>query len=326
MLRTLLSARTALESVRGTGLTPTRLLYFEEGTHEQEIGTIRPTERRASYFEAFRGYPGLERNRFRFSGDATYDQLAFWLALAVKGGVTGTGASADKTWAYVPTAGTDDLKSCTIQFGYTDSIGASKPAWEVNGCMVNTFTLRWAKDDLVRYEADLISYKAATQISAFTGSLTDRTEISLVGTGTAVYIDSSTIGSTADANVVSAELTIDNRLVILDTLNATAYGTSIQRPEPRGATLRLTRVYANDTERDLYVAKTLRKVRVGTTGPTLGSSNYKLDADFYGKIDSLSSTDVNGIGAEQMTLLSEYDSTATSDFLFTLVNSLAAIT
>jgi hypothetical protein len=326
VLRTLLSARTALESARGTPVTPTRLLYFESGAHEQEIGTIRPVERRNSFFESFRSYPGLERNRFTFRFFATYDQLAFWLALAVKGGVTGTGAGADKTWAYVPSASTDDLKSCTLQFGYADGIGASKPAWEVAGCMVTSLSLRWEKGGPVMGNVELISHKGATQISAFTGALSDRSEVDLLGTLTSTFVDASTMGSTADANITSAEFTVDNKLALLDTLNGTNTAASVQRPEPRTWALNLTRVYANDTERDAYVAKTLRKVRIRTLGPTLGATNYKLDTDCYGIIDKITSAEVDGIGAEAITILPQYDSTATTDYGFSLVNSLAAIT
>jgi hypothetical protein len=36
-LRVFQSARAALESTRGTGLTPTRLVYFEEGGFKQDV-------------------------------------------------------------------------------------------------------------------------------------------------------------------------------------------------------------------------------------------------------------------------------------------------
>lgn len=325
-LRTLLTARAGLESTRGTSVTPTRLVYFEDGSHSQEIATIRPPERRASYFEAFRSYAGIERNTLEFSGDVTYDDLIWWANLHVKAVASGTGASADKTWAFAPSATTDDLKSATVQFGYADGIGATRPAWEVEHVLGDELTLTWTKGEAVRFASRLMTPEAAEQISAFTGSLSDRTTVSALGTTTAVYIDPSTIGTTADANVIEASFTLNNGFAYLDTLNGTNVAKDLLRPSPRTWRLELTRYYADDTERDAYVAKTLRKIRIQTTGPALGSSNYRIRLDTYGIIDSVETADVDGMGTERITILPQYDATATTDFSLEVVNATASIT
>jgi hypothetical protein len=325
-LRTLLTARAGLESTRGAGATPTRLVYFEDGIHNQEIATIRPRERRASYFEAFRSYPGLERNSFEFGGDVTFDDLIWWANLHVKAVASGTGAGADKTWAFTPTASSDDLKSATLQWGYADGIGATRPAWAVDHVLGDELTLTWTKGDAVRFRSRLLSPKAASQISAFTGSPTDRTTISALGTATVVYIDAATIGTTADANIVEATFSLNNGLAHLDTLNGTNVAADLLRPEPRTWRLELTRYYGNDTERDAYVAKTLRKIRIQTTGPSLGGSAYRIRLDAYGIIDAIENADVDGLGTERITILPQYDSTAATDFSLEVVNATASIT
>src|SRR5258707_1225656 len=44
------TARAILETTRGSGGTPTRLLYFDDGFVQQDVKTIRPQHLRQSYF------------------------------------------------------------------------------------------------------------------------------------------------------------------------------------------------------------------------------------------------------------------------------------
>lgn len=327
-VKTLLSARAGLETTRGTGVTPTRLIYFEEGGHDQKVATIRPMERRASYVEAFRSYAGIERNQLNFSGDATFTDLIWWANVHMKAVASGTGAGADKTWTFVPTHTSDDIKSATVQFGYTDSIGASRPAWEVQGCLGEDLTLTWTKGETLKFASTLMSPEAATQLSAFTGSLSDRTTVSALGVATTVSIDTSTIGTTADSDVMDAEFNLVNGWKHLDTLNNTAVASELLRTDPKSWKLTLTRYYRNDTELDAMIAKTVRKIRVETTGPSLGGSNYRIRLDCYGVYDgdAYEKTEVDGMGVEKFVLLPQYDSTATTDVSLEVVNADASIT
>lgn len=327
-LQTLLTARAALETARGTAITPTRLIYFGDGSHSQEVGTIRPSEKRASYIEAFRAYPGIERNGFQFSGALTFEQAVWWANLHVKAVASGVGASADKTWTFAPTLTSDDLKSATIQFGYADSIGATLPAWEVPGCLGEELTIEWAKDDVVRFSSSLMTHKGASQISAFTGALSDVTTIDALGTGTVVYVDTTTIGSTLDANILDGSFSLTNGYTYLDALNGTATASAILRPNPRSWRLNVSRYYANDTELDLYLTKAMRKVRVKVTGPLIPTTavNNSITLDLYGvwEVNALGESD--GLGVAKMTLAPLYDSTATNDMGLVIVNAMATVT
>lgn len=327
-VKTLLSARAALEAARGTGLTPTRLLYFEEGSHEQKVATIRPKELRASFVESFRSYAGIERNGFTFSGDCTFDDLIWWANVHLKAVASGTGAGADKTWAFLPTHTSDDIKSATLQFGYTDNIGATRPAWEVQGVLGEDLTLTWKKGETLKFASKLMSAEAATQLSAFTGALSDRATVSALGTGTQTFIDTATIGSTADADVMDVEFNLVNGWKYLDTLNGTAVATELLRTDPKAWKLTLTRYYRNDTELDAMIAKTVRKIRVQTTGPSLGGSAYRIRLDCYGVYDgdAYEKSEVDGIGVEKFVLVPQYDTTATTDVSLEVVTATAAIT
>lgn len=326
-LKTFWSARAGIETTPGTPLAAmTHFVYFKDGTHDYQIPTIVPEEERASYFGTFRVYPGIERNVLNFTVPGVgFDDLSRWAAVAVKGVTSGTGASADKTWAFAPSATTDDLKRLTVQIGFADAI-ASAPGKQIAGCVADELSLTWAKNAGLSLGAKLMTNKSATDITAWTGTPADRTNVTPLGTATRVYIDSTTIGTTADDNVFDATWTLTNGFAPRDTMDNTALASALERPAVRGWKLDLTRFYANANERGAYATKTPRKIRIKTTGPVLGGSFYSVQLDLYGYIDSVSRSDVNGFGAEKLSILPVYDTTAATDFSLTVVNSLASIT
>lgn len=322
------SARAALEAARGTDLTPTRIIYGEEFTHSQSVATIRPTEHRASYNPVYSAAAGPESNTLRIAGRMTYDDLIWYGNLFVKAVSSGTGAGADKTWTFLPTANADDVKTATVQLGDAVSIGATTPGVKLNYVFGQTLNLHWEKNDdgAMTFAADFLAAKAATQITAFTGALADRTTIPVSCNNTVVYIDSSTIGSTADNNVIAVDWTLDLAPVPLYTLDGTTAARDVYRPDFRRWTATITRQFANDTEWDKYVDKTVRKVRVRTTGAALGGSNYKVDLDLYGAYTNREWSEVDGIITEVLTLEQVYDTSATADFQLVVVNATASIT
>jgi hypothetical protein len=321
------SARAALETTRGTSLTPTRLIYAEEFEHTQDIRTIRPTELRNSYNPVYQASAGPETNGFRMRGRMSYDDLIWHANLFVKAVASGTGAGADKTWTFLPSAATDDVKTATVQLGYADTI-ATAPGLELNYVFGDTFNLHFEKNDdgAVTFESVFASAKAATQLTAFTGSLSDRQVVLASANNTQVYIDAATIGTTADANVISVDFNLQLAPVPLYTLDGTTAARAVYRPNHRRWSATIVRQYANDTEWDRYVDKAERKIRVRTTGPTLGSTNYKIDLDLYGHYTGRTWSDVDGIITETLTLEQVYDSTATADFSLVVVNATSSIT
>jgi hypothetical protein len=324
------SARAALEGTRGTDLTPTRLIYGEEITHSQEIATIRPTERRASYNPVYSAAAGPERNNLHISGRMSFTDLIWYGNLFFKGVATGTGAGADKTWTFLPTANADDVKTATVQLGDAVAIGASTPGVKLNYCFGQTFNLHWEKNDdgAVTFAADFLAAKAASQITAFTGSLTDRVTVPASANGTTAYIDTTTIGSTADTSVIAVDFNLDLAPVPLYTLDGTTAAKDIYRPDFRRWTATITRQYTTKTEWDKYVDKGIRKVRIKTVGGTIPTTAnpYSLQLDLYGAYTNRESAEVDGIVTEVLTLEQVYDTTATADHSLTVVNDVASIT
>lgn len=324
------SARAGLEAARGTDTTPVSALEFETAFHQQAVQTIRPLTLRGSYNGYLSAAAGTETNTFEMSGALSYD-MAIWLAnthiKAVAGGVKGVGI--DYLWTFLPTAASDDIKSASVQIGYSDGIGAGQPAVKLNYCLGDELELTWDKsgDGTVLYKSKMVSPLAATQISAFTGTATaiGATYLPSAST-TAVTVDTTTIGSTADTYWDSLTFTLTNGFKNLYTLNNTTAATATFRPGPRNWKLTGSRYYQSKTEWDAYVAKTKRKIRIKSLGPVIGSSTYWINLDLYGVYTEMTWDEKDDLGFQTFTLEPLYDGTATADFIFTVTSGLVSIT
>lgn len=327
-LKVFTSARAALESVRGTDLVPTRLIYGEEFTHEQVSATIRPTELRGSYNPVYSAAAGPETNTLGISGRMSYTDAIWYGNLFFMALASGTGGGADKTWTFLPAAASDTVKTATIQLGYADTI-ATAPGIKLNYCMGQSLNLHWEKNDdgAVTFDAQFMSAKAGTQITAFTGSLSDRTTVPCSSNDTLVYIDtSSAIGTTTDSYVIAVDWTLELGPVPLYTLDGTTAAAAVYRPDYRRWSAQITRQFVNDTLWDDFLDKTTQKVRIRTLGASLGGSNYKLQLDLYGTYTAREWSEVDGIITEVLTLEQIYDATATADHTLVVVNEVASIT
>jgi hypothetical protein len=325
-LRIFTSARAALETTRGTPVTPTRILYFEELTHEQDVQTIRPTE--LGGYEAHKtATEGVETNTLTLAGRMSYTDLIWYGNTFIAPLASGTGAGADKTWSFVPSLTSDNIKTATIQAGYSDTI-ATAPGVSLPYCLGNTLNLHWEKsgDGAVTFNANFFIGASATDITAFTGSLSDRTVVPMSSTDTITYVDATTIGTTPDTNFVSADWTLNLGPVAFYALDGTNSANAIYRPNPRTWTCTLRRRYVSGSEKTIYKSKAERKIRIRTTGDALGSSNYRSTLDLYGVYTGRAETDVDGIITEDLTLENIYDTTATRSFSLEVVNEIPSIT
>jgi hypothetical protein len=322
------SLRAALETTRGTALNPTRILEQTDFSHTPSVATIRPEERRGSYFGFYRASAGREQHSLTFSGNLTYNQAAWLGNLYIKGVTTGTGAGADKSYAFTPSSATDDLKSATLEWGYDTALSATQPGFRLPYAVGDQLQITFdkASADGVTFSADMHSPKAVTQISAFGGTPTAIASTAVSPVQVQVAIDTATIGTTVDNYVTVADWTLTNNWTDLDTLNATTAAQDTFRVSARAWQLAVTRYKINDTELDAYNAKTIRKVRITATGPTLGSSTYKITLDLYGVWTGYTNASVDGLAMETLTLEPVYDSTATTDFSMTVVTAETTIT
>jgi hypothetical protein len=178
----------------------------------------------------------------------------------------------------------------------------------------------------VLFDASWLAASTATQITAFTGALSDRTVTPASSATTQTYIDATTIGSTADSNVTSVDWTLNLDPVPFYGLNASQAASAIYRPHHRQWTATIVRQFVNSNEWTIYNNKAERKVRVKTTGPSLGASNYIIQLDLYGVYTSRAYTDVDGIITETLTLEPIYDTGVSGSFALSATNATSAIT
>jgi hypothetical protein len=322
------SLRAALETTRGTGVNPTRILEQTDFTHDPDVATIRPQERRGSFFAFYRASAGREMHGVEFSGNLTYQQAAWLGNTFIKGVTTGTGAGADKTYAFLPASATDDVKSATLEFGYDTALSATQPGFRLVYVVGDELTMTFDKGspDGVTFAASMHSPKAIAELAAFGGSPTALTTNAITPVTVQVYIDPTTIGTTEDDYITNAEWKLTNEWTDLDTLNQTTAAQDTFRVGARAWTLKVQRYKINDTELNAYNAKTVRKIRVRATGPVLGGSFHSLTLDCYGVWSDYSNDSVDGLAMETLTLEPVYDTSAATDFRLDIVTDTTTIT
>jgi hypothetical protein len=311
--RVLQRVQGALESTAGTFATATRKLYGTEITHERTIASIRPDYLDGTYNQSRAVYEGIETNGFSISGPFAFDQSVFWLNAGV-GSATAVGASAPYVWTFNAASTADTTRPFSLEYAWADG-GASIPAsFRVPGNKVNTLTINWVKDDAVTFEAGITSFKGMTQGTALSATPSDTVERHAVGVNTTVYIDgtANSIGTTVDNNVAVASLAITNGFNTRFGLDGANTGRALDRTAKTEAVLTLTRHFQNDTELDAWEDKSLRRIRIVTTGPTLGAGTYEMTVDFFGVIDEIAQADVDGSVAQEITLRPFVDGSVTT--------------
>src|SRR5262245_53990322 len=95
------------EATRGTPVAPTRKWpEHAPGSMREDLGlNYHEAETRGRRALAYRVTQTTEMPSLKVTGEPTFDDLV-WPHTSIKGGVTGTGAGADKTWAFGPNMAT----------------------------------------------------------------------------------------------------------------------------------------------------------------------------------------------------------------------------
>lgn len=315
----------ALESTAGSAVSATRVLYINEATPSQEVTSIANTTLRGTFFETHEINPGVERNGLNIAGPVLYSQIPFWLESSVKGGVTPSGTVAPYTWTYTPNSGTANApKTFTAEWGWQDG-GTVIPTYLLAGCATDELSIAYVKDEAVTFTATTIAAGTVALGTAFSASPADTTQISVLGVDAAVYIDATTIGSTADTSVQEATFTLTRGLVRREVLDGTSAAVDTVAPVARQARLEIVRYFTNRNELDKFLLKSERKIRILSTGPTLGAGNYEFQLDFYGVADTHEIAEVDGVIVANITYRGIVDSAASTDFSIVVKNNLATI-
>ena len=318
------------ETVKGTPVAPTRRFYgalagnFEIGDvlafHEAENRGIRTRPSRA---------PTLLREAPTFRLTDTdgigFDDLVALFSMGLRGGQTGAGGAADKTWTFTAqNTGANSPESFSLDAG--DDV----QNWRLQYVMPTRWKLSSELGGLTRLEADLFAQRAIKTAAA------------------------------APAEVAPVKLPADLWTLKHAASFAGLPGASVQANYLRGWSLEwqtgirprfyfdgnyymgqhvetdLAGVLTLETEStalavseiiDKWRAQTLDFARLKITGPALGGTNYSLQLDvpfYWDEPHPIAAVD-DGVNLYRTNAKVAYDTTATKSLEVTLVCSLAAI-
>lgn len=206
-------AQAGLETTRGTAVAATRKIYatidpqFEKplAFFEDKSGTYT-SRRRPTY--------GRSRVAFTATDLVTFEDIAWWFQLGIKGGVTGVSdanTTPGYTYTFEPSETTNDLKAMTLEFGEPGNV------YESDQVMVNSLTLRGDPDSDSEpgwmLEAEMLGRTFET--SSYTGSINDRVTEPCLARGTKLYVDTAygSLGTTQlTGHLINWSITANNNL------------------------------------------------------------------------------------------------------------------
>lgn len=343
------TARAALGATEGAATTPTRLLYIPaEGidlTGIQQFATIedRPGWNKRDQLRAL--YNGIEDNAVVLSNvPASYEDFGFYLSTipGMESDTAGEAANTPTTTdtsAYTRTflpdqtavggASSANGYDMHLQVGPTDL--TSTVNWSIPGLRCTDLTVNFKKrasgtDTGVTFGGTWQTPKTATQITSLTGSLSDRTQTLPTGNVVKTYVDTTTIGTTADPNITEATFHVANPPAFHDGLDNSAVHTSMHFPNPQASDLTIIRKFSDTTELAVYLTRTVRKVRIIAEGALIGAATAKntISLDFYGAIASHTHTWIDGLLYASIMLQGVYDSTNTAAWKMTTISTVSA--
>ena len=320
----------AKETVLGTAVARTRRFYgvstgnFDAGykwqTHSEEN---RGAKIRSPRSTLIRQEPTI---KLADMDGIAFDDLVLPFSMGLQGGLTGTGAQADKTWAFAPviTSATNSYASCCADFG--DDV----QNYTVAGLICTGWELSAAAGEPTKFSADLIGQST---VKGAATSLSNITPEYIAGQKWTIAHGSSWANLSAASAVTtflkSFSLKYNPGVTPLYYLDGTlAFGQLFEGEI--GGTLDLefdSTSTAVSAYYDKMTAQTPVWIKLVNTGATLGSTNYSLTIKLYGYVTDVKviSGAEDGVNHYTATVALDYDATGTHHLTADLVCSLAAI-
>jgi len=336
--------RGALEVVEADGTTPTRILYVGpagsidvSGVQKRE--TIEDRRAWGKRTGLYATYSGMESSVVTISNiPMAYQSIGWWLTMIAPtgGGTPGTVDSSSYTRTFTPVEGTTlntyatGYKSAYLEYAPADlasTIVRTLPAMRMTGLAFNFSKRASGTDSGATMDLTLeMAEGTATNGTAFSGSLSDYAQTLILGNEIATYIDSGTVGITADTEVTTVRFDLQNPLSYHDGFDGVNGHTSAHHSLQWTPTMTIGRKFSDLDELDAYVAKTTRMVQVKATGDIVGATTAvnEFKFDFVGKPMDHRQTEIDGLVYSEIDLEGIYDSTMTTCWEVFLRNSVAA--
>lgn len=269
------------ETVRGTPVAPTRKWYGEgTGVLSEDLGlTFHEEENRGRRSTIARVTMTSEDTAIKMrSGDSGIGWDDYVLPLTqLKGGMTGVGGAADKTWTAAPAmTGANNPES------FSFDVGDDIQNWRIQYGMMTRWKQSATLGDVTRFEADIFGQRAVKTAAATPAA--NATPRIPGGLWTVKF--AATFAGLAGA-AVQTNLLIDHELEVFPGLKWRHYMDGnlfgAQHVETSiGGSLKLSvesTAFAISEMYDKWKAQTVDYVRLKATGPTLGGTNYSLQYD-----------------------------------------------
>ena len=314
------------ETTRGTPVAPTRQFY-DDGVgalkvsaglnfHESEnTGRRYRTRRSTSTTE------DVELN-FKTTSGIGYDDLV-WPFSQIKGGATGVGGAADKTWTFTPSA-----TAANNPEAYSIDIGDDTQNWRCQYAMLQSFKLSAAVGGLTEFEAKgfaqraVKTAKASPAINAAVKIPADlwtiKVAANIAGLGAASVIPNW---------LIDWELEVMTGLKWRHYLDGNLFGAQHVETDI-AATLTMTVESLAQTISEFYdksIANTMSFIRLKATGPVLGGTNYSAQIDLPVLYEEPSIISQEDDGINLYKVVAHLADDGANGIIPVIVNSLAAL-
>jgi len=316
------------EATRGTPVAPTRQFYAE-GTgvldfnyglnfHERENAGVRTRIRRATQQKEDVAL------KVRTVSGVGFDDLVIPFS-QLKGGQTGTGAGADKTWGFAPS-----MTAANNPEAYSVDVGDETQNWRCQYCMASRFTIAAGLGDVTSLQMEMFAQRAIKTAKA---SPAINNAIKIPGDLWTIKFATTMAGLTGASVqlnfLIDWSLMVDTGLVFRHYMDGNLYGAQHVETDI-AATLDMTvesTALAVSEFYDKAVAQTLDFIRLRATGPALGGSAYQATVDLpvlYEEPVPIGAQD-DGVNLYKVKAHLTYDPTSAQSIVPALVNSLSAL-
>jgi len=314
------------EDYKGTAVAATAALLGKL-TMKDSPTIHRPDEERGNLADFKRSVKVGNLAELGFEGDATFEQILYWLHMGVLGAVTPTAdATNGKLWTFTPA-----MTAAGVFDSFTIEHGDDVVAWEVEYCMAKQIEIAIAMNAAVTVKADIFGRKKT--VAAFTGSLTPPTVETILGQAFKLYIDAETgsMGGTVKASsLISATFTIKTGLVPI------RYGDGSQDfttyfEQPKGVDLKMVFAFNSgaEVERLLFDGSTLRLIRLQGDGSAIAgaeASQKRLTLDFCGIYTDFSTLEErDGEDVVSVTMSTQRGANYTKLFEVAVINAVSSL-
>lgn len=314
-----------IETTRGTAVAATRKVYATANM-TKDVALMAPMEDRGTFVRNYRSVQGVTEAAMTAEAGASYEDLAWWFQLMLKGGVTGVvrGITA-YDYTFVPSGTTDDLKSATFEWG------DETQAFQMPYGMVDSWSIEGTTGDFWKLNATLIGSDMAP--ITFTAALGDRIveDVNMYLTKLAIGVPGAVPSSYMTGRFISFKLSGNNGLARKYFADGAAPTIGGMGRAKRELTLELTFEgnAATITERGVWVTGTSRVARITALGSVIagstGSIQRTVDIVFPGRWQGFAVGDRDTNTIFTAVMRNEYDATLAYDISAVVTNAVAAL-